>query len=135
MTREEKRRYLSAYVELKREIEVLAEEKGYWKEEEISIPISRIEATGIRGHSHVDPVVEHLDISNLLNKKQEEAKEKMIEIMNVIDNVKDSQQRTALRYKYINGKYTYEIANLMSYTLDGMFKLLARAVDSIEIGQ
>ena len=134
MNREQKKKYLSAYIELKRSIDSLTEEYHFWEETSRNIPISRIDASGIHGSRRkTEPITKHIDICITIQKKQEEAKNKLNEIVSVIDTLDNSDQRSVLRYRYINGYYFSEIARKMKYSLDGIFKLHRKGLDALNI--
>ena len=134
MNREEKKKYLSSYIELKRSIDSLTEEYHFWEETSRNIPISRIDATGIHGsRKKQEPITKHIDICITIQKKQEEAKKKLNEIVSVIDTLDNSDQRSVLRYRYINGYYFSEIARKMKFSLDHIFTLHRNALDNLTV--
>ena len=134
MNREQKKKYLSAYIELKRSIDSLTEEYHFWEETSRNIPISRIDASGIHGSRRkTEPITKHIDICIIIQEKQEEAKNKLNEIVSVIDTLDNSDQRSVLRYRYINGYYFSEIARKMKFGLDNIFKLHRNGLDALNI--
>ena len=134
MNREEKKKYLNSYIELKRNIDSLTEEYHFWEETSRNIPISRIDASGIHGsRKKQEPITKHIDICITIQNKQKEAQKKLNEIVSVIDTLDNSDQRSVLRYRYINGYYFSEIARKMKYGLDNIFKLHRHALDALEL--
>ena len=134
MNREEKKDYLNQYIELKRNIDSLTEEYHFWEETSRNIPISRIDATGIHGsRKKQEPITKHIDICITIQKKQEEAQKKLNEIVSVIDTLGNSDQRSVLRYRYINGYYFSEIARVMKFGLDNVFRLHRKGLDALNL--
>lgn len=133
--REEKKKYLNAYLELKRKVEALTEESNFWYETSVSVPIGRIEATGVKssGKPKKDTVIEHLDICLKIEKIQQEAQQKLEEILSVISEVDDADQRSVLTYRYINGLYFFEIAKRMKYSVQNVYILHSKALDNVKI--
>ena len=134
MTREEKKEYLSGYLKLKQRIESLAEEYHFWEETAKSIPISRIEATGIHGsRSNKQPLIKHLDICADITKLQKQAEKAMNEIMDCIDELDNVNERNVLTYRYINGIQFFKIAEKMDYSTQHVFKLHSDALKKIRV--
>lgn len=63
--------------------------------------------------------------------EKEDLEKQMSEIEYSIQSVPNFYQRTVLEYKYING-FTFEkIANLMHYSISGVFKYHRKGIESI----
>ena len=139
MNREEKRAYLNGYLDLKREIDCLAEENNFWKEKSYELSTPRLDKLGIRSSHHKEPLIEHLAICETIKAKSEEADKKMKEIMGLIDSIKnkdphsEADQRSVLRYRYINGLYFHEIKNKMGFSLQNIYYLHRCGLDALDI--
>ena len=134
MTREEKKEYLSGYLKLKQRIECLAEEYHFWEETARSIPISRIEATGIHGsRTNKQPLMKHLEICDEIEKLQIQAEKAMKEIIGCIDELDNINERNVLTFRYINGIQFFKIAEKMDYSLQHIFKLHSDALENIRV--
>ena len=136
MDRQEKKKWLRSYLDLKHQINALAREYEFWEEKSTSIPISRIEATGIHGsRKRNEPLTKHIDICIKINEMQEEAKTKLYEITTVINSVSNPEERSVLRYRYINGLYFYKIAKEMHFSLQHIYRLHDRGLDNLVIDE
>lgn len=139
MNREEKRAYLNGYLDLKREIDSLTEEYHFWEEQAYSIPITNLNNFGIHGTGRKEPLTKHLDICVQIQEKIEQARKKADEILNVIDSLEykdkhsEADQRSVLRYRYINGLYFHEIAKKMGCTIDNVYVLHRNGLNSLDI--
>ena len=134
MTREEKKEYLSGYLKLKQRIECLAEEYHFWEETARSIPISRIEATGIHGsRSNKQPLMKHLEICDEIEKLQIQAEQKMIEIMSSIDELDNLDQKNVLTYRYINGMQFFKIAEAMDFSIQNIYALHRNGLENFRV--
>ena len=135
MNREEKKDYLNSYLELKRQIDILTEEYHFWTETSQSVPASRLEASGIHGNRKKDKNIKYIDkhisICETIMEIQEEAEQKLKEILSVINSVHNANQRTVLKYRYINGWHFYKIARKMNYNLDHIFRLHRMGIDNL----
>lgn len=139
MNREEKRAYLSSYLDLKREIDSLTEEYHFWEEQAYTIPTTNLNNFGIHGTGRKEPLTTHFDICIQLEEKIKEVEQKLKEILAVIDSLqnKDQQseadQRSVLRYRYVNGLYFHEIAKKMGCTLENVYVLHRNGLNSLDI--
>ena len=133
MDREQKKIYLRQYIELKRRIDSIAEEVFFWNERAKSPAITRLEQTGVRSSTHVNPVEKHLEVIDKLQGLEREANEKLNVIMKSIDTLDIPEQRTVLIYRYINDLYFHEIAKKMNYSLVGIYRLHQKALDNMQV--
>ena len=133
MDREHKKIYLRQYIELKRRIDSITEEVFFWNERATSPAITRLEATGVRSSTHVNPVEKHLEVIDKLQTLEREANKKLDLIMKTIDTVDVPEQRSVLIYRYINDLYFHEIAKKMNYTLDGVYRLHRKALNNLKV--
>lgn len=133
MDREHKKIYLRQYIELKRRIDSITEEVFFWNERATSPAITRLEQTGVRSSTHVNPVEKHLEVIDKLKGLEREANEKLNMIMKSIDTLDIPEQRTVLIYRYINDLYFHEIAKKMNYSLVGIYRLHQKALDNMQV--
>ena len=133
MNREEKRAYLSRYIELEREVDLLIEKNDFWVETAYSTSTTNLDNLGITGNTKKIPIEEHLDICITIQNKIEEANKILQEILTAIDTVENSTQRSALRYRYISGMTLFEIAKEMKYSMDHVKWLLRSGVDNLTL--
>lgn len=141
MTREEKRAYLNGYRELKNEVTSLMNEHDFWEEKSYELSTPKLERLGIKSRVHKDTVIEHISICQTIKEQIDEAEKKMLEIENVINSLKnnnkqsEADQRSVLRYRYINGLSFWDIKNEMKYSLQNVYYLHRQALDALEINQ
>lgn len=133
MNREEKKQYLNSYLELKREIDVLIEDYHFWEETSKSVPIANLQNLGIHSGKRTEPLTTHIDICIEIADKIELAKLKLEEILSAIDTVSNADQRSVLKYRYVNGLYFYEIARKMHFSLDHTYRTHLRALDNVKM--
>lgn len=133
MNREEKKEFLKRYVELKRTVESLKEEAFFWNDRAVSIPIARLELSGIKGSNRKNPVEEHLEILDLLEKKEREAVKILDEILEAINRVDIPEYRSILIYRYVNDLYFHQIAKKMDYSLDHIYTIHRKALDLLNL--
>ena len=135
MTREEKKQYLYAYLDLKRDVERLAEEYHFWEDKSKSIPISRLEKSGVHGNrkksKSVKYIDKHIHICQTIAKLQEEAEQKLQEILTAINSVKNSNQRSVLKYRFVSGYTLYRTSREMHYTIDHIKTLERQGIDNL----
>ena len=135
MNREEKMNYLNSYLELKREVDILAEEYHFWEETSRGIPISRLDASGVHGNRKKDKSVKyidrHIEICNLIEKKQKEAEDRLKEILATINTLEDPRHRSVLKFRYISGYRYYDIAKEMHYNIDHVIRLHRDALNNM----
>ena len=133
MDREQKKEYLNSYLELKRQIDILTEEYHFWTETSQSVPVSHLDASGVHGNRNKDKntkyIDKHISICKTIMKIQDEAEQKLIEILSVINSVNNANQRTVLKYRYINGWHFYKIARKMNF--DHVFRLHRLGIDNL----
>ena len=137
MNREEKKEYLNSYLEKKRQVEILTEEYHFWEETSYSVPISRIDASGVHGNRKKDfntkYIDKHISICETIIKLQKEAEQKLVEILSVIDSLNDSTQKSVLKYRYINGWHFYRIARKLNFSLDNIFTIHRKGIDNLTV--
>lgn len=132
MNREEKKRYLNSYLDLKREIDILTEDYHFWEETSKAVPTANWESLGIHSGYHSEPLMKHVDICIEIAEKIEQAKQRLKEILSAIDTVANADQRSVLKYRYINGLYFHEIAKKLGFSLDNIYTLHRNGLDEIE---
>lgn len=134
MTREEKKLYLNQYLDLKKQIDILTEEYHFWEETSKSVPIAKLELSGIHGsRKKSEPITKHIDICIKIAEIQEQAKDKLIEILDVINELESPEQKAVLEYRYINDLYFHEIADKMGYSLQHVYKIHASGLENIRV--
>ena len=133
MNREEKKKFLKRYVELKRKVESLKEEAFFWNDRAVSVPIARIDPTGVKGSKGVNPVEEHLEVLDLLEEKEREAVKILDEILKAINTVDIPEYRSVLTYRYVNDLYFHQIAVKMNYSMNHVYKVHRKALDVLKV--
>ena len=107
----------------------------FWTETSQSVPVSHLDASGVHGNRNKDKntkyIDKHISICKTIMKIQDEAEQKLIEILSVINSVNNANQRTVLKYRYINGWHFYKIARKMNYNLDHVFRLHRLGIDNL----
>ena len=133
MNREEKKKYLSSYLELKAKRLSLEDEEGLWKGRAYKLKTSKYEPTGIRGTgSKKDPIIEHIDVCHEIDELEKEAAVELHKIESLISSLDNPEQRELLRYKYINGLTYREISETkMAYHVDSLIRIHRKALDNL----
>ena len=94
---------------------------------------NRVEqSTGIYKNNQEDVVVKLIDYKNLINKKIDNLIDFKASILNTINKIDDTDQRTLLTLRYINLKYFDQIAVEMHYSYRTILRIHAAALESFE---
>ena len=122
------REYLSQALNLQKEIDQLNSElsDGYVSPQ---LAQERVQKTGGNAAeaNAIRQVILHEKISKLIAEKMR----LLIEITYTIDKVEDAQMRLILHKRYIQGERVRDIAAVMHYERESMFRLLRQAEEMI----
>lgn len=136
MTRNEKKKWLSRYWELKETIDRETRDAEFWLEKAKGLTALKLDPTGVRGSSKSDPsyryVLKCSEVADKCNKLIDEAKIRKIQIKDAIDALEDTSHRLVLTYRYVEHLNFYQIAVKLNYTLEHVWRLHREAVDLIE---
>ena len=133
MTREEKKRYLNAYSELKHRIDSLTEEYHFWEEEAKSVPIANLNNMGIHTSKKREPLTKHIDICIEIAELIDQAKIALKKIISAIDSVDNPDYRKVLMLRHVDCLFFHEIAKRLNYSLPGVYKIYRQALDQLSV--
>lgn len=135
-SREETKRWLSRYAELKEEIKRETEEAGFWEERSKGLSALKLEPTGVKAHHKTDPVYKYITVcmecAAQCTELMEEAKAKKKMILDAVNGLGDTNQRRVLMFKYIDRLNFYQIAVRMHLSIDRVWHIHAEALDELE---
>lgn len=132
---EDKVDWLFRYRELSAKAEVYCDQAHVWEERALSSkPLTGMPRGGASLTTE-DMYIRHIEFVEDAAKYAEEARKAMREIEDAIDTVHDPEQRTMLRYRYIEGFQWMTIAERMHVSIRQIFEWHGRALEEIEIPQ
>lgn len=133
---QDKIQYLKRFQILNREIDRKYEAVLFWRNKlEKATPTYTTERKGggtIYGNTE-EIIAKIVDLENRINVDIDRLIDLKAEISEVIEAVKDAQERLLLRYRYIDGKTFEEIAVMMEYSWRHIHRLHSQALSSVEI--
>lgn len=132
----DKKEWLLRYTELMKEVEREAENADYWQEKARSLSTPNLNNFGIRSSNRLDNsdyIVKFIDLARHCSQLADEAEEKKEEILSAIKQLPNHDYREVLSLHYIDGKSFREIAQLLGYSLEWVWKLHSKALKVIEI--
>lgn len=129
------REYLGQYRQLKREIDSKADAvmRLYSRAQRMTQSLSGMPRGGhTEWTEYVDAII---DSSDGIAERVRELKKMEAEITRAIDEIPYSSQRQCLWRRYIQCESWPHIAQAMSYSLDGVYKLHRRALKNIRLAE
>jgi uncharacterized protein Yka (UPF0111/DUF47 family) len=136
-TNQDKIKYLKRFTLLDKEIDRKIQAIGHWRAKLIKITpkyTDELKTPGGSIYGKTEEIIAKIvDLENRINVDIDMLIDLKAEISEVIEAVKDAQERLLLRYRYIDGKTFEEIAVMMEYSWRHIHRLHSRALSNVEI--
>lgn len=132
----DKKEWLLRYTELMKEVERETESAGYWQEKAHSLSTPNLNNFGIRSSNKMDNadyIVKFIDLAQHCSQLANEAEKKKEEILTAIKRLPNHDYREVLSLHYIDGKSFRDIAKLLDYSLEWVWRLHSKALKELEI--
>lgn len=135
MTSQEKKEFLSRYLEILAEEKDIREEIAYWesKAQKVTSSWSAVPSGGEGSDKVQTGAIKIAELRESLIDKINQLVAVRIEIERAIGTVQDDTQRRLLRLRYIKGMTWEKITVEMNYTYQWVFELHGRALNKVEI--
>ena len=135
MTSQEKKEFLSRYLEIMAEEKDIREEIAYWesKAQKVTSSWSAVPSGGKSSDKVQTGAIKIAELRESLIDKINHLVAVRIEIERAIGTVQDDTQRRLLRLRYIKGMTWEKIAVEMNYTYQWVCELHGRALNKVEI--
>lgn len=135
MTSQEKKEFLSRYLEILAEEKDIREEIAYWesKAQKVTASWSAVPSGGKSSDKVQTGAIKIAELRESLIDKINHLVAVRIEIERAISTVQDDTQRRLLRLRYIKGMTWEKIAAEMNYTYQWVCELHGRALNKVEI--
>jgi DNA-directed RNA polymerase specialized sigma subunit len=133
MTHTEKIAWLQRYQEAGKELDRLFAEKNRWRSiaEKAGASIVPI-ARGSDGSTAMEKAIENIEaIDNKISFRAGQMRELRRDVLVAIDELGDSNARTLLRFRYINGESFEDIAERMGYSVRQIYRIHTDAINSV----
>lgn len=134
MTNEQKKRQLQKYRELENEVRRLTGEIERWRQQSsrtTSVVSSLPKVSGGDCRQLEHSVISIIDLTQMLERRQNELIKLRLKLMNAIEEVNDYRQRLILQYKYIDGLTFEKIAAELDLQCRWTIELHNRALSAI----
>lgn len=137
MTSQEKKEFLSRYLEILAEEKDIREEIAYWesKAQKVTASWSAVPSGGKGSDKVQTGAIKVAELRESLMDKINQLAAVRIEIERAIGTVQDDTQRRLLRLRYIKGMTWEKISMEMHYGCQWVYKLHGRALLQVEIKQ
>ncbi len=129
--------YLGQVIHIDKSIESKRKLIVELKEQAASIGVSLSEKVGGTKENHKENcLIRAMDLEREIAEDIQKLMETKAEIYEVIQSVKDIQQRTILELRYLRRMEWQEISLTMGYTYGSMniFKVFSKAIESVKLG-
>lgn len=133
---ERKKKYLSRYLELQREIQRASEELSYWRglAEKVTPTLTGMPRASCVSNKIEDAVIKIQEIEQKLRKDIIRMTLTRAAIEGCIENtVSNALYRSVLKYRYINGMKWEDIADRMHYSIQHIYDVHNQALKEVAI--